>query len=176
MEALLNQIARNQRKQEWVEFNSDLFNEILGSYKYIDSGRAMVDFCLIEELYFKLKEIVEQKTNARIRVYDDGCTVVCDGRRIDSGPRRFCWGCGGRPDWFHLSFGLLRFDDGPRPCLNIDFFSYKALFSSGELGFAGGCFFSINIHTESRFFGFGVIAVPKRDYFAFPRPFLRFNP
>ncbi len=83
MEALLNQIARNQRKQEWVEFNSDLFNEILGSYKYIDSGRARVDFCLIEELYFKLKEIVEQKTNARIRVYDDGCTVVCDGRRID---------------------------------------------------------------------------------------------
>ncbi|MBQ2822693.1 MAG: helix-turn-helix domain-containing protein [Thermoguttaceae bacterium] len=83
MEALLNQIARNQRKQEWVEFNSDLFNEILGSYKYIDSGRARVDFCLIEELYFKLKEIVESKTNTRIRVYDNGCTIVCDGRRID---------------------------------------------------------------------------------------------
>lgn len=84
MEALLNRIAREQRKQEWVEFNSDLFNEILGSYKpLIGTGKAMVDFCLIEELYFKLKEIVEQKTNARIRVYDDGCTVVCDGRRID---------------------------------------------------------------------------------------------
>ena len=83
MSTLLDRIVREQRKQEWIEFNSDLFNEILGSYTYIGSGRARIDFRLYEELYFKFKEIAEQKTNTRIRVYDDGCTVFCDGKRID---------------------------------------------------------------------------------------------
>lgn len=84
MKTLLDQIARGQRKRELVVFNSDLFNAILGNYTPIEgTGKASIDFCLIEEFYLKLKEIAAQKTNTRIRVYDDGCTIFCDGKRID---------------------------------------------------------------------------------------------
>ena len=83
MEALLNRIAREQRKQEWIEFDPALFLEMVGSFKMMD-GRGVIDFCIVEEFCSKLKEMVEEKTNTRIRVYDDGTAIFCDRKRIEN--------------------------------------------------------------------------------------------
>lgn len=83
MEALLTRIAREQRKQEWIKFDPALFLELVGSFKTMD-GRGVIDFCIVEEFYSKLKEIAEEKNNARIRVYDDGSAIFCDRKRIEN--------------------------------------------------------------------------------------------
>ena len=84
MESLLNRIAREQNKQEWVEFDSELFNKVLSTFKYLSRERNVIEFGAVEEFYFILKEqIQDQKESRRIRIYDDGA-VFCDGKRVEN--------------------------------------------------------------------------------------------
>lgn len=78
---ILERVASSVEKQEMVEYDNEPLLDVLNSYKKLDRDRGLIDFRKVEELYFRLKEKV--KNPQRIRVFDDGTTIFCDGKRID---------------------------------------------------------------------------------------------
>jgi len=78
---ILERVASSVEKQEMVEYDNEPLLDVLNSYKKLDRDRGLIDFRKVEELYFRLKERV--KNPQRIRVFDDGTTIFCDGKRID---------------------------------------------------------------------------------------------